>query len=318
MAGAARLGDKAQVPLDAHGCLACPHPAIGPAIAGSTDVNTNRRPAIRLDDPGLHAACCGTNTWKAMQGSQTVFINSKPAVRMGDQTQHCGGIGRMVEGSQNVIIGGPPGMGVAGPSTASAGATGAGTAAAPATSAAASSSSAGSGGGGAAAAAAPSTASPPSQLAPLAPQPLVVAAAWSKATAPLASEVTLSALCDGLAGKPARFTIRDADDAAHTVATLSASCTATAVQTTWRTPSDGPPTRLVFEVAADGKQATSGVLVLVRPVEVALVVDDEPAADAAVRLYVDGAQLSARADEHGVVRFAEAPLGDYTLVLEDT
>src|SRR5262245_20021282 len=54
MAGGARLGDKAQVPLDAHGCPACPHPGVGPAIAGSPDVNTNRRPAIRLDDPGIH------------------------------------------------------------------------------------------------------------------------------------------------------------------------------------------------------------------------------------------------------------------------
>jgi len=35
------LEDKAQIPLDAHGCPAYPHPGIGPAIAGSPDVNTN-------------------------------------------------------------------------------------------------------------------------------------------------------------------------------------------------------------------------------------------------------------------------------------
>jgi uncharacterized Zn-binding protein involved in type VI secretion len=109
MSGAARLGDKAQINLDAHGCPACPHPGIGPAIAGSPDVNVNKRPQIRLDDPGMHMACCGTNQWTAMQGSISVFINGKPAVRMGDKTRHCGGIGAMVEGSPNVIIGGPPG-----------------------------------------------------------------------------------------------------------------------------------------------------------------------------------------------------------------
>jgi len=94
------------VPLDAHGCPACPHPAIGPAIAGSPDVNVNKRPALRVDDPGIHMACCGTNTWTATQGSLTVFINGKAAHRMGDQDQHCGGMGQMIEASTNVIVGG--------------------------------------------------------------------------------------------------------------------------------------------------------------------------------------------------------------------
>jgi uncharacterized Zn-binding protein involved in type VI secretion len=55
---ASRLGDKAKNQLDAHGCPACPHPTIGPAIAGSPNVLTNGRPAIRLQDPRIHAACC--------------------------------------------------------------------------------------------------------------------------------------------------------------------------------------------------------------------------------------------------------------------
>ena len=67
---------------------------------------TNSRPAFRKDDTGIHAACCNTNTWKAVQGSGTVFINSKEAVRLGDQTKHCGGSGNMIEGSDNVMIGG--------------------------------------------------------------------------------------------------------------------------------------------------------------------------------------------------------------------
>ena len=105
MPGQGRLGDKANVALDAHGCPACPHPASGPAIKGSPDVNVNRRPALRVDDPGIHSACCGKNTWTATKGSLTVFINSKGAHRMGDETRHCGGMGQLAEGSPNVIVG---------------------------------------------------------------------------------------------------------------------------------------------------------------------------------------------------------------------
>jgi hypothetical protein len=111
MPPASRLGDKANIAADAHGCPACPHPAVGPAIVGSTDVFTNSRPAFRKDDQGLHAACCNTNMWKAVQGSGTVFINNKEAVRQGDKTKHCGGSGQMIEGSSNVMIGGAAGSG---------------------------------------------------------------------------------------------------------------------------------------------------------------------------------------------------------------
>jgi uncharacterized Zn-binding protein involved in type VI secretion len=74
-------------------------------MRGSPDVNVNRRPALRVDDPGVHAACCGANTWTATQGSSTVFINGKGAHRMGDRTRHCGGAGQLVEGSPNVMVG---------------------------------------------------------------------------------------------------------------------------------------------------------------------------------------------------------------------
>ncbi len=105
MPGAGRLGDKAQVPVDAHGCLACPHTAIGPAISGSPDVMINFRPALRISDKGIHAPCCGPNTWVASQGSATVLINYLGAHRLGDQNQHCGGPGLLIEGSTDVIIG---------------------------------------------------------------------------------------------------------------------------------------------------------------------------------------------------------------------
>src|SRR6266478_6446415 len=70
MPSAARLGDKAQVDADAHGCPACPHPAVGPIVTGS--------PAV--------------------------FVNSKPSARMNDQTKHCGASGPIIEGSPDVNI----------------------------------------------------------------------------------------------------------------------------------------------------------------------------------------------------------------------
>ena len=101
-----RLGDKSQVPADAHGCPACPHRGIGPAIIGSPNVMTNKRPSLRTGDQGVHMACCGPNMWTAAAGSGTVFINNVGAHRLGDSDTHCGGSGQLIEGSNNVIVGG--------------------------------------------------------------------------------------------------------------------------------------------------------------------------------------------------------------------
>jgi uncharacterized Zn-binding protein involved in type VI secretion len=91
MKGQGRLGDLSQVTEpDKHGCPACPHPAIGPAISASPDVMVNDRPGLRDGDPGIHAFCCGTNTWTAEGGSGTVFYNRKPAHRKEDNQIHCG------------------------------------------------------------------------------------------------------------------------------------------------------------------------------------------------------------------------------------
>jgi uncharacterized Zn-binding protein involved in type VI secretion len=104
MPAAARLGDKAQVQADAHGCPACPHPGIGPIVAVSADVFVNDRGAARKDDLGIHAACCGPNTFTINAGSATVYVNGKPFARMNDDTKHCGGNGPIVEGSPDVFI----------------------------------------------------------------------------------------------------------------------------------------------------------------------------------------------------------------------
>ena len=106
MPAAARLTDDANCPSDSHGNICCPHNVTGPAIDGSPDVNINGLKALRLGDPGIHGACCGSNTWVCSQGSLTVFINGKPAVRLGDKTTHCGGTGKIITASDNVNIGG--------------------------------------------------------------------------------------------------------------------------------------------------------------------------------------------------------------------
>ncbi len=111
MPGQGRLGDKGNVPIDTHGCPGCPHPAVGPAIVGSPDVNVNKRPALRVGDKGIHAPCCGPNTWSATKGAPSVFINGKAAHRVGDEQQHCGGRGQLIEGSTNVMVGDASGGG---------------------------------------------------------------------------------------------------------------------------------------------------------------------------------------------------------------
>jgi uncharacterized Zn-binding protein involved in type VI secretion len=108
----ARLGDKSMVPTDSHGCPACPHPCIGPAIQGSADVLVNNRPAVRVGDKGVHAPCCGSNMWEAAKGSTSVEINGKGAHRLLDKDEHCGGNGMMIEGSPDVIVGEGGGSGL--------------------------------------------------------------------------------------------------------------------------------------------------------------------------------------------------------------
>ena len=106
MPGQGRVGDPAMVPADAHGCVSCPHPGVGPAVSGSGNVMVNHLPALRVGDEGVHAACCGSNKWEAQKGSSTVFINGKAAYRMGDMSKHCGGVGQLKSGSPTVIVGG--------------------------------------------------------------------------------------------------------------------------------------------------------------------------------------------------------------------
>ena len=105
MPSVCRVGDTAHCPKDSHGKDCCSHGVSGPAVGGSPNVIVNGRPMIRIGDPGRHARCCGPNAWTAVGGSSSVLINGVPAVRLGDATSHCGGRGRMVEASGDVIVG---------------------------------------------------------------------------------------------------------------------------------------------------------------------------------------------------------------------
>lgn len=105
MPAAGRLGDKAQVQSDAHGCPACPHTSVGPAILGSSDVFVNNKPVLRVGDNGIATPCCGPNIWSAQKGATTVLINNQNAFRKDDPSQHCGGSGKLIEGSPDVEIG---------------------------------------------------------------------------------------------------------------------------------------------------------------------------------------------------------------------
>jgi len=152
------------------------------------------------------------------------------------------------------------------------------------------------------------------------PEPVLVSAKWSTDRTTVSTTVTLSAIAVDMAGQSATFTIRDASDPDTVVATVSGSCDVNGVKVSWTTPPDAPPTSFDFEVSASGKRARSGVLVLVRKFEATLMLGDEPAAGAAVRLRIDhgGEELHGTADEDGVVRFPDAPFGNVTLFLERT
>ena len=109
MPGIARVGDRARCPEDSHGCPGCSHDVIGPAETGSPTVTIDGRPALRLGDRGIHASCCGQNEWQVADGCSTkVKIDGLPAAMLGSITQHCGGMGTIVEASGGVIIADDP------------------------------------------------------------------------------------------------------------------------------------------------------------------------------------------------------------------
>ena len=77
-----------------------PKPHVGgPIVQGSSKVIIDGQPAARQGD---QAICVGPPD-KVSEGSAKVMIENKPAARMGDGCDHGG---RIVQGSQKVLIGG--------------------------------------------------------------------------------------------------------------------------------------------------------------------------------------------------------------------
>ena len=92
----ARVGGTSQANNDAHGCLACPHTTKGPIISGSPLIYINGKPAARVGDIGVHAVCCGPNTFEIVGGDSQVLIDGRPAAKIGSSVQHCGGLGEII------------------------------------------------------------------------------------------------------------------------------------------------------------------------------------------------------------------------------
>ena len=322
MPGQGRLGDKAKAQIDVHGCPACPHPTIGPAIQGSPDVNVNGRPALRMNDPGIHTACCGLNTWNAAAGCGTVFINNKQAHRLNDATKHCGGPGQLIEGSPNVIVG-ESGAGSSSGGGAGGGGGGAGDGPSPPAAALASPPSA---------PPAAALASPPSAPPAAAkPDPQVMLAQWSTDQAGPNDEVEMTVYTqDHPPGTPLAVVVktRDGDDVVQTV---QAEVTGDTTSVPWKyhhdshggaDESDRPADRLTdyyFEATVAGTTKTSGLLAIRTTVQI-LVKDNTGRAVRFARYtakLVGGRMVEGETDEHGVATLADVPPGSMHIKLLD-
>jgi uncharacterized Zn-binding protein involved in type VI secretion len=89
----AALGDMSICAADSHGCPACPHPTSGRIVTGGPNVLVNGKPAARVGDWGIPAACCGPNRFEITGGDPQVLINGRAAAWIDGQTKHCGGSG---------------------------------------------------------------------------------------------------------------------------------------------------------------------------------------------------------------------------------
>jgi uncharacterized Zn-binding protein involved in type VI secretion len=94
-ARAARLNDRA---LNSS--------ANGTSATGSVNVLINNRPALRVNDSGVHhtGECCCPE-WHVTGGASRVQVNTFLMARVGDSTEHCSGSGQVTTGSSNVLVG---------------------------------------------------------------------------------------------------------------------------------------------------------------------------------------------------------------------
>jgi uncharacterized Zn-binding protein involved in type VI secretion len=108
MPQAARVGDIAVGTPHCHSVhpwSPVPHPVSGPIQTGAATVYIENSQAARLNDMGIHAACCGPNTYMIVSASGTCIIEGSAAARVGDTTLHCGtAAGSIVSGASTTMI----------------------------------------------------------------------------------------------------------------------------------------------------------------------------------------------------------------------
>jgi uncharacterized Zn-binding protein involved in type VI secretion len=98
-AGYACVGMMANCPADAHGGPVGINNVTGPITTGSSHVFVNGKPAARVGDVGVHAACEGPNTFEIVSGDSNVLIDGRAAAKIGSVTKHCGGMGHIIGGN---------------------------------------------------------------------------------------------------------------------------------------------------------------------------------------------------------------------------
>ncbi|MBM3754083.1 MAG: hypothetical protein FJW38_08905 [Acidobacteria bacterium] len=67
----ATVGAVTNVPTDAHGCPACPHPALGVIVTALPDVLANGRPVVVAGSQTRSYGCCGSGAGWVKQGRDT-------------------------------------------------------------------------------------------------------------------------------------------------------------------------------------------------------------------------------------------------------
>lgn len=83
--------------------------AVGVSFGTARDVRVNGMRPLFMSDRGLYGACCGKNAvmWTVSEGTATVLINGGFAAGLGMATAHPSGKGTLIDGSPDVLIGGP-------------------------------------------------------------------------------------------------------------------------------------------------------------------------------------------------------------------
>jgi len=99
----ARLGDKASSRRRCARVSRLSAPAVGPIVTARRRLRQQQARGA-AGRSGIHAVCCGPNTFTIQRGSPTVYVNGQALRAMNDQTKHCGASGPIIEAPPTVNI----------------------------------------------------------------------------------------------------------------------------------------------------------------------------------------------------------------------